>query len=228
MLAKLIVCRVHPESSAAFSVAQESWADLAPVPGFQGQLGGWHCSADSDVSSPDKVASAVVLGSWQNGAARDAFMANVHDGITDSSHQETTYQSCEVAAFELIGVAARSVPPPLVGPDDQSAHGGILRLADCRLHPQRVAHFVNVQDTIWNPGMAAAPGFVRGGYWRHETDPQRFLVSTLWASAAAHDDYARTIMPQLRERADVDQDLLSIAGWRVELEPSWRVAPAPG
>jgi heme-degrading monooxygenase HmoA len=54
-------------------------------------------------------------------------------------------------------------------------------------------------------------------------DARRFLVTTLWASEAAHAAYARDALPALREQANVADDLESITGRLIRVEPTWAV-----
>lgn len=89
MLLKRIDCRVDASQRAAFDRAQRAWAALADVDGFVGQVGGW--TGDG----------ARILGLWRDRASYDAFMAGVHDEITDASRQEQTYIRSAVTLQDL-------------------------------------------------------------------------------------------------------------------------------
>jgi hypothetical protein len=54
----------------------------------------------------------------------------------------------------------------------------------------------------------------------------RFVVLTLWGSAAEHDRYARECVPDLRRQARVDVDVSGIDGGAVALMPEWTVVPS--
>lgn len=211
MLLKLIVCRVPPEKRSAFSRAQEAWSALTGAEGFLGQAGGWD-AAESN--------AAVILGLWRDEAAYRAFMAGLHDRVFDASGQGATYESCSVALrSELFpipgesgGGAAKGLP-----------RGAFLRVAECRILPGREDHFIHAQQVVWNPGMAGADGMLGGSFGRCVAEPRDFLVATFWASEEDHRRYGEKLLPKLRERSGAAEDLENLQGWRVALEPAWRV-----
>lgn len=55
-----------------------------------------------------------------------------------------------------------------------------------------------------------------------------FLVLTLWNSAADHARYRTDRFPELRRRSLAADDLDSITGDLVEIEPLWTVGPQVG
>lgn len=56
-------------------------------------------------------------------------------------------------------------------------------------------------------------------------EPRRYLVTTLWSDAAAHQHYSTQHLPALRSRAAPENDLQSITGHALPLEADWRVLP---
>ena len=55
----------------------------------------------------------------------------------------------------------------------------------------------------------------------------RYLVTILWSDPAAHQRYASQDVPRLRARAalDNDNDVHTMTGHRLVLEPAWSVLP---
>jgi quinol monooxygenase YgiN len=149
-------------------------------------------------------------------------MAHMHDPIVTRCGQRQTYESCATAVlrgvFRMPGEAGRL--------EDAFASARLIRVADCRVRPERREHFVDAQLTVWAPGMAKAPGMLGGIFTVSATDPTRFLVLTGWANAAAHAAYAKDRVPALRALATLDEDVLTLEGRRVAVEPSWLVSPA--
>ena len=215
MLLKLIVCQVPRQSRARFSRGQEYWAALRDVEGFAGQTGGW-----SDAPAPE----AVIIGLWRDEGSYDRFMHHAHDPIFESGGQKGTYESSSVKVwhhlFDILGSCA----------DMQAAmeRAGLLRIARCQLRNDRHEHFIDVQQSIWNPGMVGAGKMLAGVFCHSRRDEDQFLVCTLWRSETDHRHYVEQVFPELRRRAEVERDCASITGWIVALEPMWTVTPQSG
>jgi len=202
MLIKWIVCDVPADKRAAFSEAQAAWSALSGAPGFLGQLGGW-----------DGEGRACIAGLWAYRAAYRHFMEHLHDDIFDGNAQAGTYTASRVTLFESV----MDVGAALAG-----ASGSTLRVADCQVGEGREARFVEMQQTVWNPGMGGAPGMM-GGVFSHG-GARRYLVLSRWRDEAAHERYRAERFPALRSRAGATQDLEAVAGHVVDLEPAWSVS----
>ncbi len=212
MILKLIICQVPLEHRQAFSRGQECWAALGDLEGFAGQTGGW-TRADSS--------EAVIVGLWRDESSYDHFMSDVHDSIFESGGQKGTYALSEIALwdrlFDIRGAYAD------VGAAFTAA--GLIRIARCNVFPDRCEHFVDVQQSVWNPGMADAGGMLAGLFCRSRRDVRQFLVCTLWQSEDEHRRYIERVLPGLRLRAEVQRDCDSVTGWMVPIERSWTVSP---
>ncbi|MGW4379402.1 DUF4937 domain-containing protein [Kitasatospora sp. NPDC004531] len=212
MWGKWIGCTVPVAARERFSAAQGAWSAIGDQPGLVGQVGGWDPA----------TGRAQVLGLWADAAAHRRFVRERHDAVIAGNRQGDTYTGIDVAAGETV----------LEMPGDASdlphalERAALLRVADCRLLPDRTEHFLDVQRTVWAPGMAAAGGMLAGTVARLEAD--RYLVATLWSDTAAHRRYAARHLPALLARAAVGSDLRSITGHLLPLEPGWRVLPTPG
>lgn len=71
--------------------------------------------------------------------------------------------------------------------------------------------------------MAAADGMLSGLF--SQLDAGRFLVTTWWCSAEAHQDYSATRVAGLRRRAAAEDDLARLRGCLMTLQPDWHVEP---
>ncbi len=213
MLLKWITCQVHPEMRYAFSKAQEQWRSIEEADGFQGQLGGWDINNDQS--------HAFILGFWTHRGAYDTFMRQLHDQVTKNNQQDQTYHQISVGLFESHF--------PIEGQDGDLAsayqNGRFLRVADCHVKPSRIDHFLQVQHSIWIPGMRKAPGMLGGSFNRALHESNRFLVTTVWANKDSHDHYVKEMLPNLRQAAAVTDDLDAIAGRFIKLEDSWLIRP---
>lgn len=212
MLIKLIKLVVISEHRDRFAEGQRKWEGLRQVAGFCGQTGGWRV---------DDPLQAVVLGIWRDCAAYDHFMADVHDDVFASSAQDGTYSSSEVTRWARV----LDIPGDVQDLPLAVAGGAFLRIARCDLKPGRREHFIEAQQTIWNPGMAGAGGLLAGVFCESEESPNRLLVCTLWRSEADHTRYREGVFHDLRARAEVDLDCASVRGHLARIEPAWRVTP---
>lgn len=187
-----------------FARGQQAWAALRELPGFLGQHGGWSRHRGG-------AESAHVIAFWSDADAYEQFMAGPHD--TMAAGQVGTFRGIQVGLFERLQE---------IGTDFAALRtAGVLRLAHCRVKAHRVAHFAQVQQEVWNPGMGESPGFLGGVFAQRGAD--EFLVLTGWASTAAHARYQSERFPALRDRADPSADLETVTGHLVELEPRWSV-----
>ncbi|MGW3245193.1 YdbC family protein [Streptomyces sp. NPDC001070] len=202
MLVKWIRCGVVER--AGFERGQRKWVNgLMGEPGFRGQGGGW---------SRSQPGVAHLFAFWEDRDYYDAFMDGPHDRL--AAAQAGTYESLGVKLFEHrldVKVGFR----PRFGDSD------VLRVAHCKVRPDRVDHFVLMQEKVWNPAMAGSPGMVRGVFAQGpESD---FLVLSIWDSASEHAKYRDGSIVRLSERADLESDVLTVAGDVVDLEQAWSI-----
>ncbi len=213
MIVKLIRCQVAEQAKVKFSHAQGVWSALTGVEGFMAQTGGWDAKEDS---------LAIIVAWWRDQQSYDQFMRVNHDPIFENSEQAKTYQSCEVDRWE----AQFNIPGEVGHVQDAIPHGGLMRLAWCHVHPDRVAHFVDVQKKVWNPAMASAGGMLAGVFSRSVQDENQYLVCTLWRTIAAHNEYRERCLSGLRDQSEVANDVAQLSGFVVNVESSWRVVGA--
>jgi heme-degrading monooxygenase HmoA len=201
MLVKWIVCHTPYALQARFSQAQQAWKALTNTAGFLGQIGGFYKE------------EAHILAFWQDEATYQAFMNQQHNGITNG--QQRNYLAIQIACFEL------QFEMPALSPIALQAailKAQYLRIADCLVQAERQSHFIEMQKTIWKTGMAAS--MLAGAFWR---DDSRFLVTTLWDSEMAHQQYMDTQFAYLQKTARPEDELSAIRGVHLALIPEWSV-----
>jgi heme-degrading monooxygenase HmoA len=187
-----------------FERGQRRWAGLLGEPGFRGQGGGW---------SRARPGVAHLFGFWESRAFYDSFMARSHDRL--HANQVGTYTGMRVRLFAYrfdVKVGFRPV----------FSDADLLRVAHCRVRPDRVENFTLMQEKVWNPAMAGSPGMLRGVF--AQADPEdEFLVLSMWNTAAEHGKYRAERIERLALRAHTEADVAAIAGDVIEVEPSWTV-----
>ena len=210
MLIKLIQCRVSEDQREPFGRGQAQWCVLSGCSGFCGQFGGWVIEDEG---------LAVIIGLWSDDDAYDAFMRDVHDRVFDDNGQRGTYESIDVSLWDSV------LPIPGSASSISAGIGsaGAVRLARCRVRPDRVDHFIEMQRTIWNPGMAAAGGMLTGLFSESSEREHEFLVCTLWQDLDAQRRYRHGTFAELRRLAEVDRDCVHVEGWIVSVADTWRV-----
>lgn len=206
MLIKWIVCQVPEEKRADFSRAQESWKDLAGADGFYWQRGGWNRHRPSE---------ACILSCWRDQHAYDQFMASLHDTIFQANHQQQTYESIAVTLADII------MEIPDKGSITRTLKGKWLRAADCMIAPGQETHFLNVQQTVWNPALAQSAGMFGGMVAKAIHPPVRYLIFSFWEEEAQR-TYTKKVA-QLRQQAETDRDTITITGYLVEENERWLV-----
>ncbi|WNI18399.1 YdbC family protein [Actinacidiphila sp. ITFR-21] len=201
MLVKWIRCGVVDRPG--FDRGQRGWAALREQSGFRGQGGGW---------SRAQPGVAHLFAFWDERRSYDAFMAGPHDGMATAQHG--TFEMLAVNLFEhRLDVK--------VGFEPRFADADLLRVALCKVRPERVDHFTLMQQRVWNPAMAGSPGMLRGVFGQGTVND--FLVLSMWNSATEHGKYREGAVSRLSERAELDDDVLSVAGDVVDVEQAWTV-----
>ncbi|WP_225847390.1 YdbC family protein [Streptomyces sp. HPF1205] len=201
MLVKWIRCGVLDR--ARFDQGQRGWAALRSQPGFRGQGGGW---------SRAQPGVAHLFAFWDERGSYDAFMAGPHDGI--AAAQEGTFEMLAVRLFEhRLDVK--------VGFEPRFDDVDLLRVALCKVRPDRIDHFTSMQERVWNPAMAGSPGMLRGVFGQGTGSD--FLVLSMWDSATEHGKYREGSVARLSDRAELDSDVLSVAGDVVDVMQAWTV-----
>ena len=202
MLVKWIRCGVVDRPG--FDRGQRRWAALREQPGFRGQGGGW---------SRSQPGVAHLFAFWDDRRSYDAFMAGPHDGIAAGQN----------GSFEMLGVRLFEHRLDVkVGFEPVFADADLLRVALCKVRPDRVDHFTLMQQRVWNPAMAGSPGMLRGVFGQAAGSAD-FLVLSLWDSGTEHGKYRDNAVARLSDRAELDADVLSVAGDVVDVVPSWSV-----
>jgi heme-degrading monooxygenase HmoA len=200
-LVKWIRCGVLDRTG--FDRGQRGWAALRDQPGFRGQGGGWSRAQPGVVH---------IFAFWDTRSQHDAFMAGPHDGIAGA--QKGTYEMLAVGLFEhRLDVK--------VGFEPRFEDTDLLRVALCKVRPDRVDHFTSMQRRVWNPAMAGSPGMLRGVFGQGTGSD--FLVLSMWDSATEHGKYREAAVARLSDRAELDDDVLSVAGDVVDVVQAWTV-----
>jgi hypothetical protein len=200
-LVKWIRCGVVDRTG--FDREQRSWAALRDQPGFRGQGGGW---------SRSQPGVAHLFAFWDGPRSHDAFMAGPHDGI--AAAQDGTFEMLAVRLFEhRLDVK--------VGFEPRFDDTDLLRVALCTVRPERADHFTFVQERVWNPAMAGSPGMLRGVFGQSARND--FLVLSMWNTATERGKYRDGAVTRLSERAELDADVLSVAGDVVDVVQAWTV-----
>ncbi|GAA1901735.1 DUF4937 domain-containing protein [Streptantibioticus ferralitis] len=201
MLVKWSRCRVVDRMG--FERGQREWSGLLGEPGFRGQGGGW------GRSRPDE---AHIFCFWENRRFYDMFMAGPHDAIAVA--QAGTYDRADVRLFEQ----RQEVK---VGFRAQFRDTDLVRAAHLRVRPEQVDHFMTMQEKVWNPAMAGSPGMLRGIF--AEGAGSEFLVLSMWDSSTERGKYRPAAVGRLEERAELDADLVSVAGDIIDVVQAWTV-----
>jgi hypothetical protein len=212
MLIKWIVCKVAGPKKEHFSHAQQQWAEAAGLDSFLGQVGGWGLQ---------KPGHACIVALWDGPEQYQTFMAGAHDAIVRKNAQADTYDAIAVALFDAVG----EMPGRCGGLPRALAVGTVLRIADCAVKDDRREHFLEVQRSVWMPGMAQAEGMLSGVLSQLRAANTRYLVATLREDREAHARYVGECLPRLGALAQVEQDVERLDAHLVQLEPPWRVLP---
>jgi quinol monooxygenase YgiN len=210
MIIKRISCKVKEDRKETFYEHQKQWKPLSKVKGFLGQIGGW---------SIKQPLTACVYSIWDNQTDYEQFMEDEHDQIFVNSGQESTFESIEVSLFQ----EKLRVP----GVEDNIVNvfktGNYIRVALSQVEEDKIMHFVDMQENVWNTGMKKSEGMLGGTFAFSQNKSNEFLVLTGWKSEDYHQNYMKENFPKLLKTAKPKNDVLELTGEQFKVEEAWRV-----
>ncbi|WP_101842543.1 YdbC family protein [Halobacillus sp. Marseille-P3879] len=212
MIIKRISCKVKEGYKETFYEYQKQWNPLSKVKGFLGQIGGW------SITQP---LTACVYSFWENQTDYNIFMEKEHDSIFIDSGQETTCDSIDVSVFHQ----------KLRVPGVEENIGNIVRIAKyirvamSKVKEDKLIHFVNMQEEVWNTGMQKSEGILGGTCALSQKQSNEFLVLTGWESKSYHQRYMVEHFPGLLKTAKPKNEVLELTGEQFKVEEAWRVCP---
>ena len=207
MYIKWIVCDVKSDMRNKFSASQEKWKDTTKAEGFIAQAGGWNLL---------NLNEACIISFWKNKKSLDWFMQNLHDKIFNNNKQAVSYKAINVGYFDKV-LNMEGEVNSLTKAVEKSK---LLRIADCEVKPDKAEHFVNMQKEVWLPGMRQAKGMLGGIFSKNNL---RYLVSTFWDNKENHTKYTEDLLPGLKVKSNVADDIINIVGMKILLVDSWKV-----
>jgi hypothetical protein len=190
-----------------FSISQEKWKDTTKADGFIAQAGGWNLL---------NLNEACIISFWNDKKSLDWFMQNLHDEIFHSNKQIVTYKRINVGYFDKV----LNMEGKVNSFTEAVEKSKFLRIADCNVKPNKAEHFDNMQKEVWLPGMRHAKGMLAGVFSKNNL---RYLVSTFWDSKENHTKFTEDILPGLKAKANVVNDITNIAGMKILLVDSWKI-----
>ncbi|WP_339322137.1 YdbC family protein [Paenibacillus sp. FSL W8-0194] len=212
MLIKRITCQVKSNEVDTFSRLQTNWELINNLKGFIGQIGGW------DIKNK---LSACIYSFWENKEDYDYFMGNVHDEIVSESNQSRTYSSINVELFEEVN----NITGLLDDFISVLRKSKFIRTAITDVKEDRINHFKEVQNQVWNPGMKTTNTMLGGKFACSSKDNNRYLTLTGWVSREAHENYTNHLFTNLKLRANTELDIIRISSQHFVSEDSWKVLP---
>ena len=210
MFIKSIVCSVSKSLKKEFSLAQEKWIGIKSIKGFIIQLGGWNLNDGTQ---------ACIISIWESETALKYFMKNLHDQIESKNKQDQFYSSIIVNHFNsILAIEGNSSTFK-----DAINNAKFLRIAECTVSNDKIKHFEEIQKNVWIPGMKSVNGMLGGFFSKSVKNINKYFVSTFWDSRENHKNYVNNILPRLRERADMVNDLEVITEKQIQLFDSWKI-----
>lgn len=207
MIVKRISCQVKENQADAFSKYQEQWQPLNQITGFLGQVGGW---------SIKNQFTACIVSFWQSKDDYDYFMDYVHDDIFLNMDQSNTYTAIDVelfnTVFEIPGVEENIISVL------KESH--FIRTALCDVKDGRTSRFIEIQRSVWNPGLKMTGKMLGREFSSSLKADNRFFVFTGWLSKEAHQEYLNLTFPALKNQAMPELDLEEMIGEQFIIENS--------
>jgi heme-degrading monooxygenase HmoA len=205
MLIKWTMTETSETDQKPFELLRSEWQLRRSIPGFLGQTGGW----------PDQTrVRAHVVSYWRDEYSLAAVKRELEAGADSQGGPKLKILRGHV--INAINTADILTVLP---------RASFLRISDCQLIPDRSPIFLATQMSIWNQGMANAPGMLGATWARVESGKDHFISASFWADESAHDYYRQEIFPALDAKANTRQHLASLETFKIHLEPEWLIRP---
>lgn len=210
MIVKRIIYKIKEGQQDSFYESQKQWAFLSTIEGFISQVGGW------DHKNP---LTAYIYSFWKNQAYYDYFMEKIHDDIFTYSDPDDIYVSIKVYLFH----EKLSIPGIENRIDEILRKGDYIRVALAHVKENKIPHFIDMQEKVWNIGMKKAEGMLGGTFLCSETEITHFLVLTDWRDEKDHNNYMEKYFPTFLKTTQPQNAVLKLAGEQFKVEEAWRV-----
>lgn len=206
MIIEWVVCSVPVSERTAFSHYQRAWKPFSNTVGFLGRIGGWN------IKNP---LEANTITFWEDEQALQSQKAN---GETYPGNEFLSLIHTQVyqKKIDILGLAQQQVYASITD------GGHLLKIGDCQVKKASRDHFLLMQQSIWNLGMANTPG-MKTGLVAEQATTNRYLILTRWKNEGEYKAYEEHILPKLLNWAYDGQVEEQFQGRLIDLEQDWHV-----
>ena len=210
MIIEWVVCSVPISERTAFSNYQRAWKPFANIQGFMGRIGGWNIKNPLEAS---------LITFWEDDQTFQAF-SDTQETSGINSYPSNEYLSLintqvYQKKIDILGLTKQEVFSSI-------ADGGhLLKIGDCRVKENSKEHFLLMQQSVWNLGMANTPGMNTGLVAESKGKSNRYLILTRWKNEEEYKAYEEHILPKLLNWAYEGQVEEQFQGRLIELEQDW-------
>lgn len=210
MIIKWTVCSVPVSERRVFSYRQRDWKRMARIKGFLGRIGGWN------IKNP---LEACTLTFFQDMDAYQLFVDRGHSDLIRLSESAERFSIIDSQVYQkendIFGLSHEQVYASIAD------CGHLLKIGDCQVREEKKEDFLLMQCSVWNLGMANAPGMTTGLFAESVQDATRYLILTRWKSRGEYQAYEEHVLPKLLNWAYDDQVEEQFQGRLIRLVEDW-------
>lgn len=212
MIIQYTAYSVPASEQRMFSYRQQD-QNIENVKGLLGRIGGWN------IKNP---LEACMLTFFRDMDAYQAFQQ--HHGAMDSIDQNQStnrFSLIESRVYQkkidIFGHLQEQVFAPM------KECGHLLKIGTCQIKEERRDDFLLMQQSIWNLGMANAPGMTTGLFAESVQDASQFLIVTRWKNRGDYQAFEEHVLPQLLNWAYHEQVEEQFQGRLIRLVHEWSI-----
>lgn len=210
MIIKWTVCSVPVSDHRVFSYHQHDWKKISNVKGLLGRIGGWN------IKNPIEACTLTFFRDI------DSYQLFLKSGYAELMHRS---ESAERFLFVDSHVYQKEID--IFGFSHEQVFasitdcGHLLKIGDCQIREEKKEDFLLMQRSVWNLGMANAPGMTTGLFAESIQDVSRYLILTRWRNRGEYQAFEEHVLPKLLNWAYDNEVEEQFQGRLIRLVKDW-------
>ena len=210
MIIQYRVYSVPVSEQRIFSYRQQKWKKIENTKGLLGRIGGWNIKNPLEACTLTFFRDLEAFQGFQQHSSNDLIYP------CESSNRFTQVESqVYQKKVDIFGLLNEQVFASM------KECGHFLKIGTCQIREEKRDEFLLMQQSVWNLGMANAPGMTTGLFAESTQDAAQFLIVTRWKSRGEYQAFEEHVLPKLLNWAYKEQIEEQFQGRLIRLVHDW-------
>jgi|GEM_PF-3120042 len=210
MIIQYTVYAVPVSDKRVFSYRQQHWKNIESAEGLLGRIGGWN------IKNP---LEACTLTFFHDLDAYESFQEQTSHDPLKLAKTSNRLALIESQIYEKKKDIFGRLNEQVFASMKECGH--LLKIGTCQIKKEKRDDFLLMQQSVWNLGMANAPGMTTGLFAESVHDASQFLILTRWKSKGEYQAFAEHVLPKLLNWAYNEQIEEQFQGRLIRLVNEW-------